>query len=360
MILLSIQSQILINAINIDDGCWKHYTSSLSRISRCAMKTIQDNSFTNLPSDLTTLNLASTKVKTIKIEAFTGLDDLEKLDLSNNELTGLPEKVFNPLRNTKVIKLQSNQLQNFSFDVFANNQNLEHVDLASNKMKTLVPIQHKDGFSIKTLKLNNNDLENISEICELHNLESLDLSGNPNLDFETFKSGCWPELKQLHLMNTNLKRLNNDYHLLFGLNKLQLLNLATNNLEILCVGSFPALLEMETLNVYNNKLKTVNPQELKQKFKKLTQFVMNGNTWDCHNLENSTKSFDEMKIKINFYRFLTCSNSTTANVSATNTCQIFDNDNNESKFSKYAWQMIFFIIILFFVFYISLYFCVLP
>jgi Leucine-rich repeat (LRR) protein len=185
---LAIQAPILIDAINIKDRCWKLNINESTLRSTCNMQTIQDNSFANLPSNITTLDLSSAKVETIESQAFVGCEHLQKLYLQNNQLTSLPQNVFYALRNIKVIRLAENQLSNFSFDVFANNQNLEKVSLFDNKMTSLVPIQHKGDFSIKELYLFNNDLKNISEVCKLQKLEMLYLGDNQNLNFAIYRS----------------------------------------------------------------------------------------------------------------------------------------------------------------------------
>jgi Leucine-rich repeat (LRR) protein len=175
MIFLAIQAPILIDALNIKDGCWRLSDGESTLNRTCNMQTVQSNSLTNLPSNVTTLGLSYADVETIESQAFVGCEHLEVLDLNHNQLTSLPHNVFNPLRNIKGINWLNNQLANFTFDVFANNQNLKKVDLENNKMTALVPIQHRGEFSIKELDLEHNDLKNISEVCKLQKLEILEL-----------------------------------------------------------------------------------------------------------------------------------------------------------------------------------------
>jgi Leucine-rich repeat (LRR) protein len=310
MIFLAIQAPILIDAINMKHGCWKLRGGGSTLKRTCKLQTIKNNSFAKLPSNITKLDLSSAKVETIESQAFVGCDHLQELNLYNNQLTSLPQNVFEPLHRIKGIYFSSNQLENFTFDVFANNQNLEKVSLSSNKMTALAPIQHNGDFSIKELHLYDNPLKNISEVCKLQKLEILYLNFNQNLDFATFKFSCWTQLRILGLKETNFKSLNSDYRTFIGLNKLNILELDQNNLEMLCVENFPALLELETLYVHQNKLKIVNAEDLKMKFPKLIQFDMENNPWDCNNFDNLTKSFDALKINIHNWRSPTCDKST--------------------------------------------------
>jgi Leucine rich repeat len=117
-----------------------------------------------------------------------------------------------------------------------------------------------------------------------------------------------------------LKSLNYDYRSFIGLNKLKILHLGSNNLEMLCVDNFPALLELATLDVRYNNLKIVNAQELKRKFPKLNRFDMYGNPWDCNNFDNLTKVFKALEIYIFYDGSPTCDTSTKTNETKLNSC----------------------------------------
>jgi Leucine-rich repeat (LRR) protein len=333
---LAIQAPILIDAINMEDGCWELIDGSkLNRILSCDMKTIKSNSFANLSSNITILDLSDVKAETIESQAFVGCEHLQQLNIDDNQLTSLPQNVLDPLHSIKEISLWSNQLENFTFDVFANNHNLEKVYLPDNKMTALVPSQHKGEFNIKELYLQDNDLKNVSEVCKLQKLEILNLGGNRNLDFVTFKFSCLTELRTLCLQDTNLNRLNYDYRLFIGIDKLKILDLGQNNLEILCVGNFPALLELEELHVEHNYLTSINVQNLKSKFPKLNRFDMENNPWDCNNFGNLTKSLEAININIRFDKYPTCYKSRKTNESDTFSCLITD-EQIRAPFTNYS------------------------
>jgi insulin-like growth factor-binding protein complex acid labile subunit len=289
--LLAIQSQYLINAINLSDRCWRQDRFEEILYRECALTTIQDNSFANLSYSFRTLYLSESMIETIEMQAFVGLNELEWLDLGENKLIGLPENVFVPLPNLEEISIRENLLTNFNFDIFANNKKLANVMLSSNKISTIGPIQHKGGFSIKILDLDNNELKNISELSKLANLEVLWLNNNPKLDFTTFDSSCWAKLRVLRLMNTNLTSLNNDYRLFVGLNQLEELSLGNNGLETLSADYFPALPKLKILFVHYNHLKTFDAQEFKRKFSIMSLYLFE-NLLECDSLENVRYTFE--------------------------------------------------------------------
>jgi Leucine-rich repeat (LRR) protein len=322
----------------MDVGCWDLTKSQIKRL--CTFNNIPDNSFAKLSTTVKHIDLSNVNVQTIESQAFVGLEGLETLDLSNNQIISLPEKVFEQLRNIREIILFWNQLANFIFDVFANNLNLQKVNLSYNNITTLASIQHRGEFNIKELDLSSNDLINISELCRVKKLEILKLDYNQKLDFKTFKSNCWTELKILSLQATNLKSLNNSYRLLVGLDKLKILNLARNGLEILNIGNFPEMSKLIYLDISGNTLKTVSARDLKRKFIKLNRFDMEDNPWDCKNFDNLTDTFKALKITIDYFGFPRCFN---ANVLNSNYSEIFNESNSilyEHSWLIFALQMV--------------------
>ena len=57
------------------------------------------------------LYLFANGIEGLTTEDFDGLDNLEMLDLSQNKLTELPDRVFEPLTSLRNLDLSSNQLQ---------------------------------------------------------------------------------------------------------------------------------------------------------------------------------------------------------------------------------------------------------
>ena len=122
-------------------------------------------------------------VSTIQNNAFKGLENLVKLDLSNCTLNILRSKVFEGLANLKELILENssfNQIENQAFTCLIN---LEHLNLKKNN----IDILHKDVFQ---------DLKNL-KILNLEDFQYKKVRSNP---FRFFFN--------LNDINANLKTLN--------------------------------------------------------------------------------------------------------------------------------------------------------
>jgi len=103
------------------------------------------------------------------------LTNLEKLDLSYNNLTSL--KGIEKLTNLKRLSLHNNNLT--SLEGIENLTNLKRLDLSDNDLTNLKGIEKLT--KLKALWLYNNKLTSLKGIGNLTNLEWLDLKGKMNL-----------------------------------------------------------------------------------------------------------------------------------------------------------------------------------
>jgi Leucine-rich repeat (LRR) protein len=100
-----------------------------------------------------------------------------KLDLSNKELTEVPIYVFDEVQLTE-LDLSYNQLQGSIQSQINNLTKLERLDLSNNKM-TGVPAEVGQLTNLKFLNLSNNLLTGLPyELGDLQNLEYFNISGN--------------------------------------------------------------------------------------------------------------------------------------------------------------------------------------
>jgi Leucine-rich repeat (LRR) protein len=284
---------VIISASNAEILC-------ITEETRVQLKTkyIRDNCCKYYFKYVKTLSFSNKQLNWISSQAFAELNNLVTLDLSINRLKHLVKNTFKPLFNLMEIDLSENLLTTISFDEFADKQQLKILNFRFNKIQTIKPIQHQGGFSITALLLYGNNLVDISELCKLMKLEFLQLSSNQNLDFKSFKSTCWNKLQYLYLIDSGLKRLNNDYHIFTGLTKLNQLHLQSNNLEVFCVGNFPELPELFHLDVTDNQLHSLDVNKIKTKFPKLVSIKLTKNLWSCDFFKKLESDLKKLQINV--------------------------------------------------------------
>ena len=246
----------------------------------CKIRRVPALAFSGL-SGLQELNIQthnsewSAMVIELEQDAFTGLNDLRKLNFTHNNLWTLPKATFCGLNSLVVLNLSSNFLQDVSNIGFgtADPQGcripLETLDLSHNSLTTLP----SDGFSqlpkLKTLRLEGNKLSEIEDHAfgGLDSLKTISLANNnlnelpPEL-FATSSSSS-SRLQELYLQNNSLKVL--PPGLFSNLNQLLILNISRNEIsdEWLSPSTFTSLTRLVALDLSHNKLTRLDQNALR-------------------------------------------------------------------------------------------------
>ena len=139
-------------------------------------------------------------IKSFNAGDFSGLSALKLLKLGDNQLTGIPEGLFDDLPALQYLYLNKNGLTELHGDLFKGLSRLEILYLYDNSLAALPPDLFEDLTSLKQLNLTDNNLETLPDDVF-----------NPLVKLEILRLG-WNELTilpdQLFERLTNLKYLN--------------------------------------------------------------------------------------------------------------------------------------------------------
>jgi len=127
------------------------------------------------------LSLAKNVIRCIAQHAFLGLEELERLDLSSNNLTYIHHDTFKYNRKLYWLSLADNKLFTLpSEGVFINALSLRFLDLSSCSVIDISCIMFKDIKNIKHLNISHNQIRNIKQetFDLLRELRCLDISFN--------------------------------------------------------------------------------------------------------------------------------------------------------------------------------------
>ncbi len=190
------------------------------------------------------------------------LDQLTRLDLSNNGLKGSIPSELGDLSNLNVLNLSSNLFGGSIPAELGDLSNLNVLDLSSTLLSGTIPAELGDLSNLKIVNLFGNSLNGSipTEFGDLSRLESLVLRANSLSGSIPTEFGDLSELKTLDL---SYNRLSGSIPTEFGdLSRLESLVLRRNSL----VGSIPSelgkLSNLESLDLYSNDLSGSIPAEL--------------------------------------------------------------------------------------------------
>ena len=200
-------------------------------------------------------------------ESVSNLKHLEKLDLGFNYMAQLPQDLFCPLTSLKTLNLTHNRLSGFGsfglIDAATGQlclQELQRLDLSFNDISFLSETGVASLKSLQILELQNNRISELAELSfsALKKLNKIDLSANKleTIPSRTFRQS--EELKELHLQNNSLSVL--PAGLFSGLSKLLILDVSHNLIssDWIFPETFADLIRVVVLNLGYNRIKTIN------------------------------------------------------------------------------------------------------
>ncbi len=246
-------------------------------LSEQGITSLQADDFDDLAGLRIWLRLRGNDLTTLPEDVFEGLSNLGYLDLSSNMITTLPEDLFDGLSSLTRLELTNNDLTTLSEDVFEGLSSLRTLHLANNDL-TVLPEDVFEGLSgLSNLFVRNNDLTVLPEdVFEgLSDLYWLDLGSNmitvlPEDVFDELSN-----LGRLHMSGNMITTLSKD--VFEGLTGLTELYMSNNDLTALPENVFDELTGLTHLRLSNNDL-TALPEDVFDGLSLLFGLELDGNT----------------------------------------------------------------------------------
>lgn len=238
-------------------------------VTSCRVRRVPALAFSGL-SSLTDLEFSQTGGKTddaevileVESDAFTGLNSLQRLNFTSNNLWTLPEAVFCSLNSLTELNLANNFLQDVKDLGFSSSElnscriPLRKLDLSSNSLSSLDVRAFGQLRKLESLQLASNNLNVIDDgaLGGLSTLINLNLAHNRFVALPNQLFAQTPYLQDLHLNNNSLSVLAPG--LFDGLEHLVVLNMSRNELsnDWLTPQTFASLLRLVALDMSHNRL----------------------------------------------------------------------------------------------------------
>ncbi|XP_044161089.1 LOW QUALITY PROTEIN: vasorin [Bufo gargarizans] len=274
------------------DGCQCNQPFTVFCLSR------KDSSFPRTISPNTiNLYLFENGISSVEESSFSGLWDLQLLDLSHNKLSNLPGGVFKRLTNLSNLDLSSNQITEISAETFQGLSRLERLYLSENHIRSIHPDAFRGLENLLELKLTKNQLV-VAPAFSLPHLLLLDLSYNAipaihpgvfharnietlrlaGLGLKEVPADLLSELKNLHELDLSDNQLSKVPSGLRGLTKLNLAgNVAISQLQL---DDFSGLSGLQDLDLSRMSLRNL-PKGLFQSTPRLRGVSLAQNPFNC-------------------------------------------------------------------------------
>lgn len=252
-----------------------------------------------VPPPTKKIYLFANGIEALNQEDFEGLENLELMDLSQNKLTELPDRVFEPLTSLRNLDLSANQITRISEESFQGMVLLERLYLYSNHIKTIHPAAFSGLDQLLELKLQGNQLTSLPMMAMPHlllldlrfniipspgpsdlqtpNLESLKLAG---LGLTVLSEELMASLGNLHELDISNNQLEAFPPALKEARGLIHLSLAGNPMGPLRLEDFQNLGEIQELDISGMSLQGF-PEGFPQLFPHLKRLVVAENPFNC-------------------------------------------------------------------------------
>ncbi len=219
---------------------------------------------------ITSLNLDTKSITSLKVGDFGGLTNLTQLLLGNNALTSLPSGIFDELKNLGRIILSRNALTSLPSGIFDELKNLKEIFLSRNVLTSLPSGIFDELKNLRLLYVGNNVLTSLPSgiFDELKKLTVIGISDNA---LTSLPSGVFDELKKLKKIALSRNAFTSLPSGIFDEpKKLEEIFLGGNTLSTLPSGVFDGLTKLNMLSLDNNALTSL-PSGIFDDLSSLTQ-----------------------------------------------------------------------------------------
>lgn len=284
----------------------KDFTSAFSiRLENCRLPSTPDVFLQRL-EHVQHIYLDSAGIKAIDNSAFPDGCSLQKLSLSNNDLTKLPGLMFSSMPNISDVNLYGNRISNIDPYAFRGTTNkLTRIDLSHNEIDIIDRLLFTDLTNLEVLNLRFNfieyfhvDLTNLKELtllqldnnqitqldCTIFDLTTSKIDINVNLNhIKEIDLNCDSHLESLKLNLDDNQLMNLTFPKSNLMNSLTEMHASRNLIENITFQ--PNFRQLTQLHLNINNLKEFVEFE-ETKFPKLTYLDITGNQFNCSYLNN--------------------------------------------------------------------------
>ncbi|KAH8379256.1 hypothetical protein KR009_003953 [Drosophila setifemur] len=189
---------------------------------------------------------------------------LQSLDLSANKMVSLPSAMLSALGRLTHLNMAKNSMSFLADRAFEGLLSLKVVDLSANRLTSLPPELFAETKQLQEIYLKNNSINVLAPgiFGELAELLVLDLASN-ELNSQWINAATFVGLKRLMMLDLSANKISRlDAHIFRPLASLQILKLEENYIDQLPAGIFADLTNLHTLILSHNRISAIEQRTL--------------------------------------------------------------------------------------------------
>ncbi|BFF96474.1 toll-like receptor Tollo [Drosophila madeirensis] len=189
---------------------------------------------------------------------------LQNLDLSANKMVSLPSAMLSALGRLTHLNMARNSMSFLADRAFEGLVSLRVVDLSANRLTSLPPELFSETKQLQEIHLRNNSINVLAPgiFGELAELLVLDLANN-ELNSQWINAATFVGLKRLMTLDLSSNKISRlESHIFRPLASLQIIKLEENYIDQLPSGIFTDLTNLHTLILSNNRISIIEQSTL--------------------------------------------------------------------------------------------------
>ena len=185
---------------------------------------------------------------------------ITKIKFNDNNILSISTEVFRNFSNCIELNMAYNSISYLEYYAFSGMESLQKLNLTGNRFKSLRPGYFMGPSELKQLYIQNSGVHAIPfALLGIPNLEILRLDGHPEMEVLSGAFTALTNLKQLNLSGGGLERI--ETGMFQGLHNLVRLELQGNSISGISEGSFDDMEKLKVLYLDTNDLEELLSQE---------------------------------------------------------------------------------------------------
>ena len=246
------------NQIELLESDWFSGMNNLQilQLSSNKMSSLKSEMFANMRY-LKELSLNNNRIEFIEANAFVSLENLEQLYLYNNKLKLVQEKTFASLTKLQLLWLHENKIKTIDLNSFDQLANLNQLVLYSNELKVIKEGTFNNLNNLLLLKLANNQIEDIDSktLGHLSSVQMIILDSNRIRQIKSYTFNASKSLRELWINFNQIVDL--EKNAFFHLENLQSLSLYSNRIKFIRNETFVKLKSLSKLMLFQNEVESI-------------------------------------------------------------------------------------------------------